>query len=296
MTRARAYLINSIALAAILVASIAPGQERPGSLSVGNPNEGALLRGIRLPDSGEGFFSNPYSMNTDAKYGTDELIGAIITAAADVERRAPGATLYINDVGFREGGPIPHHQSHQAGRDADLLFYNFDAAGKVVRPRAVHFDGEGRGLSNNGTPGDPSDDSKLTFDVRRNWLLMRSFLENPDAQVQRVFVSEGIRALLLDYARAQGDPAWMIERADEVMCQPAVPHDDHFHVRLFCTAEDYRRGCRDAWPIFPWRRTELAALGITDVETAIRRPLPGRRSSRPRRPRARSSPGRLWCP
>lgn len=297
MNRSTNFLVISAVAAALalLISSGAPGQERPGSLSVGNPNDGKLVRGVRLPDRGPGFYSNPHSTNRDAKYGTEELIAAIMKAGADVERHAPGATLIVNDLGFREGGDIPHHQSHEAGRDVDLLFYMNNTAGEVFRSRAVRFDDEGRGVFTAGTPDNPADDTRVTFDVRRNWLLMKSFVENPDALLQRVFVSEGIRSLLLEHARERGDPPWVIERAGEVMCQPRVPHDDHFHVRLFCTAQDYREGCRDAWPIYPWRRTELAGFGFTDVNTAVRRRTKGHRHRRARRPR-RPSPGRVWCP
>lgn len=272
----------------------APGQGHPDAVSLGNPNDGKLVNGLRLPDRGTGFFSNPHGVNSDAKYGTEELVGSIVKAAADVERWAPGATLVIHDLGFREGGKIPHHQSHQAGRDVDLLFYMHDKAGKIFRPRAVRFDAHGKGVYDGRTPDDPSDDIPVTFDTKRNWILLRSFIENPDAHVQRVFVSEGIRTLLMDHAREAGDPAWIIERAGEAMCEPRVPHDDHYHLRLFCTAEDYQRGCRDAWPIYPWRRTELAGVGLDDVETAIRRPLKRRRRYRRRAPR--KTPGRTWCP
>ena len=266
--------------------------EGAGSLSLGNPNDGSLVRGVRLPDRGPGFYSNPHSPNPDAKYGTDETIRAIARVGLDLERWAPGATLYVNDIGFREGGPISRHQSHRAGRDADFLFYMNDLAGNVARPKGVRFDGSGAGTWNAGTPADPSDDRRLVFDTRRNWLVVRSLLENDDARLQRVFVSEGLRSLMLDWARENGEPDWVLERAADVMCEPATPHDDHFHIRLFCTADDYRQGCRDTWPLYPWRRTQLAARGLLEVELGLRPPT---KSGRPARPRL-NTPGRLWCP
>ena len=297
-----AHRATNVLTAATLAASsvllwsvVTPGQQgRTGSVSVGNPNDGKLVGGVRLPDRGPGYASNPGTTNRDAKYGTDELVEAIRKIGADVERLAPGATLVVNDLGLENGGPIPHHQSHQAGRDVDILFYLLDPAGHVVRPRAVHIDRAGQGVFDGLTRDDPSDDTKVVLDVRRNWIVLRSLVESSDAALQRVFVSEGVRALLIEHARAERQPAWIIERAGEVMCEPEVPHDDHFHVRLFCTDADYRLGCRDSWPIYPWRRSEMAAVGLADLETAIRRPLPpGRRH---RRPHPRRSPGRLWCP
>jgi len=273
----------------------APTSARPATLSVGNPNEGKLVNGRRLPARGEGFYSNPHGPNKEAKYATDEMIDAIIGVGRDVEGWAPGGTLYVNDLGFEEGGTIPHHQSHQAGRDVDFLFYMNDTRGKLIRPRGVHFDGRGEGSYNGGTRGDPSDDIAVRFDTRRNWYVLRSLIENPDAHVQRVFVSEGLRALMLDHASRTRQPEWVIERAGEVMCQPRVPHDDHFHVRLYCTSDDYSEGCRDTWPLYPWRRTELAATGLFDPQLRVLSPRTKSKRAR-RRPRRRKTPGRLWCP
>jgi penicillin-insensitive murein endopeptidase len=272
------------AFACVLAAGRAPGEQGRGAVSLGNSNEGRLENGIRIPERGPGYVATA-GVNQDAKWGTEELVGAIEAIAAEVARQAPGSNLVVGDLGFREGGEIPHHQSHQAGRDVDLLFYMADKAGAPVRSRAVRFDAAGKGALEDG--------GEVRFDVARNWLVLRELVESRDAGLQRVFVAERLRSLLLTHAEAAGEPAWIIERAGEAMCEPAVPHDDHFHVRLFCTAEDYRRGCRDTWPIYPWRRTELAPLGIVDVETAPPQP---RKASWKRRYVRRVTPGRVWCP
>lgn len=272
------------------------GEQRRGSISIGTSAKGKLLNPSRLPDEGTGFYSNPKRPNGTAVWGTDEMVAALVKAGSDVERGAPGATLFINDIGFFEGGRIPHHLSHQAGRDADLLFYAFNGKGKSVDPECIPFDGDGRAVWDNETPDDETDDEARRFDVHRNWLAVRSLVENEEARVQRIFVAEHIRALLLDHAREVGQPAWIIERAGDVMCQPGPPHDDHFHIRIFCSVDDYRRGCRDRWPLYPWRRTELALSGLTNPVLA--RPSKRRR----RRSSGKSSPppgrrkGRLWCP
>lgn len=285
----------AVALAAVGVVTaleVSGEQGRRRSTSVGHPNEGSIVDAAKLPAAGPGYFSNPARPNATAIYGTDEMIRALTTTGADVEARAPGARLFINDISFREGGEISHHGSHEAGRDADLLFYAFDAAGAVADPICVRFDGEGRARR----PGRSAPDGTLIFDDQRNWLVVRSLVENDAARVQRIFVAEVIRARLLEWAAAHGEPAWAIERAGDLMCEPETPHDDHFHIRVYCTAEDYRLGCRDTWPLFPWYRTELAALGLTDPQ--LRPPL--RRGPRPRAPASkrppRPRPGRLWCP
>ena len=40
----------------------------------------------------------------------------------------------------------------------------------------------------------------------------------------------------------------------QVLHQPrrAHPHDDHFHIRIGCGAEQRALGCQDRGPIWPW--------------------------------------------
>jgi len=282
--------LAGLALLPALLARAEPGAPVEGAVSIGNSNDGRLQGGMRLPDRGLGYYSNPHGPNADAKYGTEEMVRAIAAIGEDLEHWAPGATLFVNDIGLRDGGPIAHHQSHQAGRDVDFLFYATSRNGKVARPVGARFDGEGRGRWDAGTRDDATDDVDLLFDTRRNWLVVRSLIENRDANVQRIFVAEGLRTLMLSHARESGEPAWVVERAGELLCEPETPHDDH----LFCTAEDYRVGCRDTWPLFPWRRTELAGVGILSPELGVRPPAKAGKRTVP--PRRRKTPGRTWCP
>jgi penicillin-insensitive murein endopeptidase len=271
-------------LLSLLLAADSQGETEviPDSVSLGHPNDGRLQGGHRLPERALGLRSLPSPRGGNPKHGTAELVRALVKIGADMEGWAPGATLYVGDLSARGGGPLAGHESHQAGRDADLLFYALDQHGRVARPRGVRFDGSGRQ-----TGGD------LAFDARRNWLVLRSLIENREAHLQRVLVSEPLRALMLDHARSAGEPPWVIERAGEVMCDSWSPHDDHFHIRLFCTAEDYRLGCRDEHPLYPWRRTELAALGVPNAEVEED---PNRSRSRARRWLAGRAGVRQWCP
>jgi penicillin-insensitive murein DD-endopeptidase len=299
MRTALGVFAAALALMTVLDSHEVSGERRRrASTSLGSPNDGSLRDAARLPASGLGFYSNPARPNATAIFGTDEMIDALVTAGADVEARAPGAKLFINDIGFESGGAISHHGSHEAGRDADLLFYTLDADDAVIDPLCVPFDAEGKAsLTRRSTLKGTRVTETRTFDDRRNWLVVRSLVENRRAAVQRIFVAERIRARLLVYAADQGEPGWIIERAGDVMCQPETPHDDHFHVRIYCSAEDYRLGCRDTWPLFPWYRTELAALELIDPQ--LRAPL--RSASHRRSPPASARPshpvtGRLWCP
>lgn len=290
ITRAHLVPATVIVMAAVLLTLEGRSQTAGGAVSMGHANGGTLLRGVRLPDQGAGYRSIPSRPELDYKFGTEELIAAIIAIGADVERQAPGATLIIGDLSVEGGGPTSRHESHQAGRDVDLLFYALNGAGEIIRPRGVAYDGQGRAV-NRGSPAEVIEDR--FFDTHRNWLVLRSLIENEDAHLQRVIVSEPLRALMLDHAHSRHAPAWIVERAGELMCDSWSPHDNHFHVRLFCTAEDYRRGCRDEYPMYPWRRTELAAQRIFNPELEED---PFRRRPRAKRWIENNAVNRQWCP
>lgn len=255
------------------------------STSIGGPNAGRLEGGLPLPASAPGLLSNPRRPNETAYWGTVEMIRMLVRAAAVVDRELPGGTLYVNDIGFREGGTIPHHGSHTAGRDVDVLFYLLDAPGGAPRPgigAPIGPDGMGTDF---GDLVDPADDVDVWLDVPRTWRFVQAILEDEEALVQRIFVVEHVRALLLAHAEAISAPEPVRTRFADVTCQPSYPHDDHLHVRLFCTSEDLGAGCADGPPMYPWRSAQLRAAGVEPV-FAERTP----RRRRAREPEAEEPP------
>jgi penicillin-insensitive murein endopeptidase len=67
-------------------------------------------------------------------------------------------------------------------------------------------------------------------------MLVQALVTDPEAHVTHLFVAAPLRARLLAYAERMGAPANVRMRAAEVLQQPhgALPHDDHFHVRIGC--------------------------------------------------------------
>lgn len=240
------------------------------STSIGGPNEGHLEGGIPLPRRAPGLVRNPRRPNSEAYFGTYELVRSLVDAAAIVSRDLPGGVLTINDIGFREGGAIPHHGSHRAGRDVDVLFYMLDPDGSPRASMAVPIDLEGRG-TDYGDLVDPADDVPMQIDIARTWRFVQAVLQDDAALVQRIFIVEHVRTMLLAEAARAHAPRAIIRRFEDVSCQPGYPHDDHLHVRYFCTNDDLGGGCEDATPIYPWRRDQLAAAGLEPVIAHPRR-------------------------
>lgn len=213
------------------------------SISVGKPSHGYLIQGARLPDHGEGFTTREVWRARDNRYGTDELVDLVVGVARRLHQQVPGVALVIADLSGRGGGErYAFHRSHQSGRDADFLYYMRDASGQPFEPDAMHvFDAAGRA----------HDGSGLTVDIPRTWLLIKELITAPEAPVQWIFMYEPLARRLLDHAARTGEPEVLIARARMALKQPgdSARHDDHLHVRVYCSPADRAYGCIDIGPM-----------------------------------------------
>lgn len=230
------------------------------STSMRNPNDGRLVGGVPLPLTAPGL---EFSRKRDpaARYGTVEVVRALVESANTVHEELGGLPVTINDLSYQSGGPIPRHRSHQSGRDVDVLFYQLGPNGQPIESVGAFFDPDGIGVDFRDL-ADPTDDVVLRLDVPRTWRFVRALIENEGANLQSIMVAEHIRTLLLEYAHAIDAPALAIERFEQMTCQPHYPHDDHFHFRFYCSLDDIAAGCRDSKPLYPWRTRALEEAGV----------------------------------
>lgn len=257
------------------VAKVPTAAERILSLPVdhatskGQPAYGQLENSVELPASGPGFIANP-KRPAEARFAAVPLLQTLLKAAADVGTEEPEAPLVINDLSLANGGPIPHHGSHQNGRDADVLFFVRHANGQPRRAVGVPIAPDGTGTDYRDL-STAEDDVPVVLDVPRTWRLMRALIEHGGDQLQRIFIVEHVRDMLLAEARRVDAPAPVRERFAMLACQPGTPHDDHMHLRFYCTAHDLAQGCEDTGPTYPFRRKALAQL---DLKPRLAGPVP----------------------
>jgi penicillin-insensitive murein endopeptidase len=202
----------------------------------------------------------------DRHWALPRFARSIEHAAAVVAEEKPGSKLMVGDLSVRTGGgPLAPHFSHRSGVDADLLFYALSLDGAPVQsPGFVHFGADGLAR-------DEVHARWLRLDVEREWLFIRTLLEDPEARIQWVFVSDVVQAILLEWAVAEGDAPETIRRARSVMLQPNPGgiHDDHIHVRTACSPEEMVDGCEPAGPRRPWLAYELPAPADADEDLAL---------------------------
>jgi penicillin-insensitive murein endopeptidase len=232
------------ALCALLAGCVELGVVTDGtSISVGKPNAGRIVDGVRLPDRGEGFFTREVWRVRGQRFGTDELVDLITGVSRRVTPMNDGVRIVIADLSGRGGGAAhTWHRSHQNGRDVDILYYVRDASGKSVEPDAMRVVGADLVAK---------DGSGITIDVPKTWVLVRELITAPEAPVQWVFMYQPVVEALLAHAEKIGEPAALIERARKACKQPgdSAPHNDHMHVRVYCSAQDRMMGCVDVGPM-----------------------------------------------
>jgi len=157
----------------------------------------------------------------------------------------------VGDLSKRFGGRIAGHRSHRTGRDVDLLFYTETPTGEPVpSPGFYKFGPDGLAF----IPPERGGPKYVRLDVAREWLLIKTLMTAPDANVQWMFISAPLEALITEYARARGEEPELIWHTETVMLQPAdsLPHDDHLHLRTACTPDEALFGCEGGGPYWPW--------------------------------------------
>ena len=263
--------VRGLVAAFVLIGSVLGGCAELGvitdgtSISVGRPNRGYLVDARRLPDRGQGYTTRPVWLARGNRFGTDELVDLVTGVARRMATQVRGVKLVVADLSGRRGGgerARAFHRSHQSGRDADLLYYMRDAAGKPFEADAMHvFDAQGVA----------KDGSGITIDVPRTWLLVKELVVAPEAPVQYIFMYEPIAQLLLEHAAKIGEPEALIARARKTLRQPgdSARHDDHMHVRVYCARGDRAYGCVDIGPMELLAEHEAERSQLLDLIGAI---------------------------
>lgn len=259
----------AIGLFALLASGLAAGCVGSGERgSFALPNAGYLRGGEPLAQRGPGYV---LARPTDpTRFGNATLLGALGRAFTSVHTRFPGTPpMRVGDLSYRSGGKHSRHGSHRSGRDADVIFHATDAAGVPVPGSGfLAFDRYGVARAPSSPDAPASLDQPIVFDVARNWHFVRTLLMDDASLTQWIFCSRGVKALLLQYAILHEPDPEALMRAATVLHQPSEgrPHDDHFHIRVLCSAEERALGCEEYGPVWPWLRDSVEWVGTGDPE------------------------------
>lgn len=144
-------------------------------------------------------------------------------------RHRRGSRVRVHDLSLEGGGAIDDHRSHQSGRDVDITYF------------------QRRGCGGSGCPLRRVDPN--TLDVRRQWALLRYWLERDDAEA--IYVDYALQEPLLREARRRGATEAQLREwfqyprgrhHGEGVIRHFPNHRDHLHVRFACAPGERR--CR----------------------------------------------------
>ena len=214
------------------------------SSSRGLPWEGELQNGVWLSPS-RTIRHLPQFRSRANFFGTSELVRMLQRAGQSIASTWQDSRLTVGELSAQRGGWIEGHHSHRNGRDADIAFF--------MRTRSGRYMPFWRFVSFGRIGPERAVDSHLRFDDERNWALVAQLLRDPEARIQYIFVAKPIRARLLVEGRKRGESDDFLRAAAAVLVEPqhGHRHENHFHVRIYCSRDD-RPTCEDNSPYWPW--------------------------------------------
>ena len=175
-----------------------------GSISIGPPNDGRLVRGMPLPE-GDGW---RLPDDRGRAFGTHATVASVVAALHAYQQRFPDAVpIQMGDLSARKGGRIYGHQSHQTGLDVDI---------RLVR------DASGEG-----------------FDAARTWFLVKALVDGSGGDpVRAIFLNRTEQVWLRAAAEADVGAAEAARYFSLIRHEPG--HTIHMHVRFKCASEHKR--------------------------------------------------------
>lgn len=186
--------------------------------SIGFYAKGCLAGGKPLPVDGPAWQVMRLSRNRN--WGHPTLIKYIERFAMDAKRKDGWPGLLIGDLSMPRGGPMPFgHKSHQVGLDVDIWY----------KPEPDHelSAKERETIKMESFLLDPGHVNPAVWKPEYVKLLRRA-VSYPE--VSRIFVNPAIKKWLCD--NVKGDRRFLAK------ISPIMGHDDHFHVRLVCPADN----------------------------------------------------------
>lgn len=221
-----------------------PGESRDKSRSIGGVTHGWLIHARRIPQPHPHLQSLSVQYGRGLNYTSDEMYRLVEQAGAHVAKRFPDAVIPLGNFGAQGGGDIPYSFSHNSGRDADLGFFVRGEDGEPATPDnlvAMDANGQAEAVDAQGQT------HRYRFDAPRNWALVEGLIRADAASLQYIFISNPLKRILLKEARKQGASPEIIRKAGVLLHQPggALPHNNHFHLRVYCSKTDVESGCVD---------------------------------------------------
>ena len=219
------------------------------SRSVGNTSHGYIINAKPLPQPSTNYKILQTQYQRSLVYGTDEMILLLTDTARAMKRKYKNSVLLIGNIAQNGGGDIPYSVSHNSGRDADIGYYYTTKDNPELPPdNLIKF---GRNLKSRNY------ERELVFDVEKNTELLKLLISHPKVKVQFLFMANHLKKAVIRHLETNNESPELIEKFSLMISQPRAPHDDHLHIRIYCSDDDICASCIDRSVILPWIRDPL---------------------------------------
>lgn len=197
------------------------------SRSVGSPESGLLVGGDVIPPFGPGCTTYSYlGAALGRQYVHGSVRAALLHAFADRLHDEPDRVWVVGETGWRGGGEMRPHRSHENGMSVDVFVPVIDDAGLPSRVPTWPWNRFGYGIEFDGNAR--ADGLRIDFEA------LSAFLASVDrrsreagVRLRRVILAPEYAPRLLDTRAAR---AWPGLRGI-LMQRPAwVRHDEHVHL------------------------------------------------------------------
>jgi penicillin-insensitive murein endopeptidase len=103
------------------------------STCFGTVSRGRLENGVKLPSHGANFSSySTLAATAGRTYVHSKVLAVVVAAYAELEQAAPGRVFVYGETGWRSGGRIRPHRTHQNGLSVDFFVPVRDRSGHAV--------------------------------------------------------------------------------------------------------------------------------------------------------------------
>jgi penicillin-insensitive murein endopeptidase len=213
-----------VVLAAALLAQAAAAAAQ--STCFGTISKGRLEKGVALPGSGRNFTSYSSAAELVGRtYVHSTVHDVVLSAYRALESSAPGKVFVYGETGWRGGGRIQPHRTHQNGLSVDFMVPVEDAAGRSVPlpthalnkfGYAIEFDRAGR-----------HDGLSIDFAaIAEHLYRLDAAARERGIAIGRVIFDTVYLPRLFSTARGP----YLKQNLPFMKAKPWVRHDEHYHV------------------------------------------------------------------
>lgn len=196
------------------------------STCYGKVNSGHLENGVQLPRSGKNYSAySDLGVSLGRTYVHSKVRDVVVGAYQALEQSAPGKSFVYGETGWKSGGQIRPHRTHQNGLSIDFMVPVIDHTGRSVPlpTSALNKFGYGINFDDQGRSGDLT----IDFDAMAEHLNEIAIAaKQHNVGIALVIFDPSLAPMLFKTKRGaplQQTLPWMKGKA-------WIRHDQHYHI------------------------------------------------------------------